>query len=33
MSEDNLKIKIRDFLLSNDFKKLSEIKDEVNILR
>lgn len=33
MIEDNLKIKIRDFLLSNDFKKLSEIKDEVNIFK
>lgn len=33
MIEDCLKIKIRDFLLSNDFKKLSEIKDEVNIFK
>lgn len=33
MSENDLKIKIRDFLLSNDFKKLSEIKDEVNIFK
>lgn len=33
MSENDLKIKIRDLLLSNDFKKLSEIKDEVNIFK
>lgn len=33
MIEDCLKIKIRDLLLSNDFKKLSEIKDEVNIFK
>lgn len=33
MSEDSLRIKIRDLLLSNDFKKLSEIKDEVNIFK
>ena len=33
MCEDSLRIKIRDFLLSNDFKKLSEIKDEVNIFK
>lgn len=33
MSEDSLRIKIRDLLLSNDFKKLSEMKDEVNIFK
>lgn len=33
MSEDYLKIKIRDLLLSNDFKRLTDKKDEVNIFK
>lgn len=33
MNEDNLRIKIRDLLLSNDFKRLKDRKDEVNIFK
>lgn len=33
MIEDCLKIKIRDLLLSNDFKRLKDKKDEVNIFK
>lgn len=33
MNEDNLRIKIRDLLLSKDFKSLKDRKDEVNIFK
>lgn len=33
MSDNELKSKIRDFLLSNDFKKITNEKDEVNIFK
>ena len=33
MSEDSIKEKIRDLLLSNDFKRLTYKKDEANIFK